>query len=77
MCGRLGYGRIALVDRCAPCVAFLGRASRGAARAARTGAGDPRTAPNDWTPMTQKIITFGIPCYNSADYMDHCIESIL
>ena len=27
--------------------------------------------------MTQKIITFGIPCYNSADYMDHCIESIL
>ena len=24
-----------------------------------------------------KVITFGIPCYNSADYMDHCIESIL
>ena len=24
-----------------------------------------------------KIISFGIPCYNSADYMDHCIESIL
>lgn len=34
-------------------------------------------APNDWTPMTQKIITFGIPCYNSAEYMDHCISSIL
>lgn len=25
----------------------------------------------------QKTITFGIPCYNSASYMDHCIESIL
>ena len=24
-----------------------------------------------------KIITFGIPCYNSADYMDKCVESIL
>ncbi len=24
-----------------------------------------------------KIISFGIPCYNSADYMDHCIQSIL
>ena len=25
----------------------------------------------------KKIISFGIPCYNSAGYMDHCIESIL
>ena len=25
----------------------------------------------------QKTITFGIPCYNSAAYMDHCITSIL
>jgi len=25
----------------------------------------------------QKAITFGIPCYNSADYMDNCITSIL
>ena len=24
-----------------------------------------------------KIITFGIPCYNSADYMDKCVQSIL
>ena len=24
-----------------------------------------------------KTITFGIPCYNSADYMDACITSIL
>ena len=24
-----------------------------------------------------KIVTFGIPCYNSADYMDTCIQSIL
>ncbi|MBR3226747.1 MAG: glycosyltransferase [Atopobiaceae bacterium] len=24
-----------------------------------------------------KIITFGIPCYNSADYMDKCVESVL
>ena len=26
---------------------------------------------------TGKTITFGIPCYNSAEYMDHCISSIL
>ncbi|MBR2682631.1 MAG: glycosyltransferase, partial [Atopobiaceae bacterium] len=25
----------------------------------------------------QKTISFGIPCYNSAEYMDHCVESIL
>ncbi|MDI9591343.1 MAG: glycosyltransferase family A protein [Acidobacteriota bacterium] len=25
----------------------------------------------------QKTISFGIPCYNSAEYMDHCISSIL
>ena len=25
----------------------------------------------------KKTISFGIPCYNSAEYMDHCIESIL
>ena len=25
----------------------------------------------------EKTITFGIPCYNSAAYMDHCVESIL
>lgn len=24
-----------------------------------------------------KTITFGIPCYNSAEYMDHCISSIV
>lgn len=24
-----------------------------------------------------KTITFVIPCYNSADYMDHCVQSIL
>lgn len=24
-----------------------------------------------------KIITFAVPCYNSAAYMDHCIQSIL
>ena len=26
---------------------------------------------------TNKTITFGIPCYNSAEYMDHCISSIV
>ena len=25
----------------------------------------------------QKTLTFGIPCYNSSEYMDHCISSIL
>lgn len=25
----------------------------------------------------EKLITYAIPCYNSAEYMDHCIESIL
>ena len=24
-----------------------------------------------------KTVSFAIPCYNSADYMDTCIESIL
>ncbi len=27
--------------------------------------------------MAEKLITYAIPCYNSAEYMDHCIESIL
>ena len=27
--------------------------------------------------MPEKLITYAIPCYNSAAYMDHCIESIL
>lgn len=25
----------------------------------------------------EKLITFAVPCYNSAAYMEHCIESIL
>ena len=25
----------------------------------------------------EKIITFAVPCYNSAAYMDHCVESLL
>ena len=24
-----------------------------------------------------KILTFAVPCYNSADYMDHCVETLL
>lgn len=28
-------------------------------------------------PAPTKDITFCVPCYNSADYMDHCIDSIL
>ena len=24
-----------------------------------------------------KIVSFAIPCYNSAGYMDHCVQSIL
>ena len=24
-----------------------------------------------------KIITFAVPCYNSAEYMDHCVETLL
>lgn len=27
--------------------------------------------------MSEKLITYAIPCYNSAEYMDSCIESIL
>ncbi len=27
--------------------------------------------------MEEKLITYAIPCYNSAEYMDKCIESIL
>ena len=25
----------------------------------------------------QKLITFAVPCYNSADYMRHCVETLL
>ena len=25
----------------------------------------------------EKLITFAVPCYNSADYMDHCVETLL
>ncbi len=28
-------------------------------------------------PLPEKLITYAIPCYNSAEYMDNCIESIL
>ena len=24
-----------------------------------------------------KLITFAVPCYNSAEYMDHCVETLL
>ena len=26
--------------------------------------------------MDQKLITFAVPCYNSAAYMRHCIETL-
>ncbi|SDB93002.1 Glycosyltransferase involved in cell wall bisynthesis [Raineyella antarctica] len=29
------------------------------------------------TPATRPTLTIAIPCYNSADYMDHCVESLL
>lgn len=29
------------------------------------------------SPETQPDITFVVPCFNSAEYMDHCIDSIL
>ena len=25
----------------------------------------------------EKIITFAVPCYNSAAYMEHCIQTLL
>ena len=27
--------------------------------------------------MSEKVISFAIPCYNSAEYMDKCIQSIV
>ena len=27
--------------------------------------------------MGQKLITFAVPCYNSAAYMDHCVQTLL
>ena len=27
--------------------------------------------------MTEKLITFAVPCYNSAAYMRHCVETLL
>ena len=38
-------------------------------------AGSPEQA--QIQPLPEKLITYAIPCYNSAEYMDHCIESIL
>lgn len=32
---------------------------------------------NELAPLPEKLITYAIPCYNSAEYMDHCVESIL
>lgn len=39
----------------------------------------PSTAENqaELSQTDSKTITFVIPCYNSAEYMDHCIQSIL
>lgn len=25
----------------------------------------------------EKLLTFAVPCYNSAEYMDHCVETLL
>ena len=25
----------------------------------------------------EKLITFAVPCYNSADYMERCVDSLL
>lgn len=36
-----------------------------------------QTSPVGSEPSCSKTITFGIPCYNSADYMQTCIRSIL
>ena len=38
-------------------------------------AGSPEQA--QIQPLPEKLITYAIPCYNSAEYMDHCITSIL
>ena len=27
--------------------------------------------------MEQKLITFAVPCYNSAAYMRHCVDTLL
>ena len=27
--------------------------------------------------MAEKLITFAVPCYNSAEYMDHCVQTLL
>ena len=42
-----------------------------------SGAGREGPPPLTRRAPMNKTITFGIPCYNSAAYMDHCIESIL
>ena len=25
----------------------------------------------------EKLITFAVPCYNSAAYMEHCVDTLL
>ncbi|MCI6574563.1 MAG: glycosyltransferase family A protein [Actinomycetaceae bacterium] len=38
---------------------------------------DAADQPSTSAGVGKKTITFVIPCYNSAEYMDHCIQSIL
>ena len=38
---------------------------------------DAASLEHEVQPLPEKLITYAIPCYNSAEYMDHCIESIL
>ena len=34
-------------------------------------------APERGDAPAEKLVTFAVPCYNSADYMDRCVQSIL
>ena len=37
----------------------------------------PQTAPASAAGTEPKVLSFVVPCYNSADYLDHCVESLL
>ena len=35
------------------------------------------TTPTGLPDGSERLVTFAVPCYNSAAYMDHCVQSII
>jgi glycosyltransferase involved in cell wall biosynthesis len=50
------------------------KSSEGEKNTQGAGVSEGQTSGSD---TDQKLISFALPCYNAADYMDRCVESIL